>query len=457
MRKIIKLAVREYNAAIRTKATIIMVVLMPVLMGGSMITMKILEKHVDTTDQHIAVVDRSGVVVGALADAATKHNANEITDLATGKRIKPPYVIDVVAPNKNVDEQRLDLSNQVRAQKLHAFVEIGAEVIHPHNTSPPASAAPSTSQPASTPLDDSPASHVAYYANNAALDDARMWMEPEINKRIRSVRLAEAGLDAEMVNQLTSRVPVDAMGLVSMDKGTGTIQAAERSNVGQAIGVPLGFMMLMFLMITVGSTPLINAVLEEKMQRIAEVLLGSVRPFQMMLGKLLGSVAVSFTVLAVYVAGAVYVLNELGWSQYIPYRMLPWFVVYQTAAICLYGALFVAIGAACNDYKEAQSLMLPVWLFVCFPMFVLGNVVREPLSSFSTWASLIPPFTPMLMMLRQTTPAAIPAWQPWVGLVGALLFTALCVWAAGRVFRVGILMQGKTPKLAELVRWAVRG
>ena len=71
--------------------------------------------------------------------------------------------------------------------------------------------------------------------------------------------------------------------------------------------------------------------------------------------------------------------------------------------------------------------------------------------------SLIPPFTPMLMLLRQAMPGGVPAWQPWVGLAGVLVFALATVWAASRIFRVGILMQGKPPKLAELARWAIRG
>jgi ABC-2 type transport system permease protein len=136
---------------------------------------------------------------------------------------------------------------------------------------------------------------------------------------------------------------------------------------------------------------------------------------------------------------------------------LPWFLVYQVAAIFLSGALFLAIGAACNDFKDAQSLMLPVWMTVLAPMFVWFVVVKDPRSSFATWVSLIPPCTPMLMLLRQATPMGVPAWQPWVGLIGVAAFTTGCVWVAGRVFRVGMLMQGKTPKMSDLVRWAVRG
>ena len=91
------------------------------------------------------------------------------------------------------------------------------------------------------------------------------------------------------------------------------------------------------------------------------------------------------------------------------------------------------------------------------PYFMLTFVMQQPNGGISTAMSLFPPFTPMLMLLRQAMPGGVPAWQPWVGLAGVLTFTFLMVWAAGRIFRVAILMQGKAPKVADLVRWAVRG
>ncbi|MFH1845035.1 MAG: hypothetical protein ABIF77_17740, partial [bacterium] len=79
------------------------------------------------------------------------------------------------------------------------------------------------------------------------------------------------------------------------------------------------------------------------------------------------------------------------------------------------------------------------------------------LSGFATGMSLIPPLTPMMMLLRQSSPVELPAWQPWVGLLGVVLYTVLCVWAGGRIFRVGISMQGATPKLGNILKWAVKG
>jgi ABC-type Na+ efflux pump permease subunit len=121
------------------------------------------------------------------------------------------------------------------------------------------------------------------------------------------------------------------------------------------------------------------------------------------------------------------------------------------------GSIFSAIGSACNDARDAQNWTLPAILPVLLPLLMMVPILKEPNSFFSTTMSLIPPFTPMLMLARQSAPGGIPPWQPWIGLVGVLCFTSLCVYVGGRIFRVGILMQGKPPKLKDLIRWAVNG
>ena len=123
----------------------------------------------------------------------------------------------------------------------------------------------------------------------------------------------------------------------------------------------------------------------------------------------------------------------------------------------LFGSIFMAVGAAVNQAKEAQGMLLPVWLLLMLPMFVWLQVIREPTSGFATWVSFVPPATPLLMVLRMTASEAVPLWQPIAGIVVLLATTALCVLAAARIFRIGILAQGKAPKLSQLIRWAVYG
>ena len=175
------------------------------------------------------------------------------------------------------------------------------------------------------------------------------------------------------------------------------------------------------------------------------------------MAKLIGGIAVSLTSSAVYVIGGVIAIKYMGFEHYVPFHVLPWFFVYMLLAIIMFGSMSSALGATCSEAKDAQSLTFPSILPALVPMFIYFPVAKEPLSNFSTWTSLVPFFTPMLMTLRLGTPDSIPAWQPYIGLIGVILSTIFFVWAGGRIFRVAILMQGTPPKFANIVRWAIRG
>lgn len=439
MRKMIVVAVREYQAAVKTKAFIVSLVLMPVMMVGSLAVQFLLRDKVDTKDKRIAMVDYSGQLFDAVAEAAGVRNETTIFTERDGvqKQVQPRYLFEKVSPsNGDPSKTTLELSNRVRAQELFAFVIVGPDVVDPG--AEPAQAV------------------VQYYSNSPTYDDIEGWLRGPLNVHIQKLRLAAAKLDPKVVEDATRRVVVANLGLVSVDE-TGKVAAAEATNKVANFFVPLGLMMLMFMVVMIGASPLIQSVLEEKMQRIAEVLLGSISPFQLMLGKLLGMVGVSLTIATVYMVGAFLALRQAEYERFFPAHVVWWFVVFQALAVLMYGALFIAIGASVSDLKEAQNLTTPVMLLVVAPMFVWTNVVREPTSSFSLIVSLFPPATPMLMLMRQAVPPGVPLWQPLVGVAGVLLATVFCVFAAGRIFRVGILMQGKGAKIGEMMRWVLRG
>jgi ABC-type uncharacterized transport system ATPase subunit len=127
------------------------------------------------------------------------------------------------------------------------------------------------------------------------------------------------------------------------------------------------------------------------------------------------------------------------------------------SGIVIVGSYLAALGSSCNDPKDAQNMQFPAMIPVFLPMFLAMPILQEPTSAFATALSLFPLFTPMLMLLRKATPIGIPAWQPWVGLAGVILFTVFSVWMGGRIFRIGILIQGGPPKLSKIFRWAIRG
>lgn len=437
-RKALRIAWREYLATVRTKGFLLGLILMPIFMSGSAIAMALLKGTVDTRDKRVAIVDRSGIVARALMEAAEARNAREVLDRETGKKVKPAYLFEEVPPDEQDPRaQRLELSNRVREGRLHAFVEIGPDILHPGK--------------------NRETSRILYHSERGALDDLRGWMDQPINEHLRKLRLAEAGISESVSRDLFAWVHAEGLGLVSVDEATGQVQEAQRTRMEEAVLVPMILVILMFMLVMFGATPLLQSVMEEKMQRIAEVLLGCVRPFEFLMGKILGGIGVSLTGSAVYVIGGIIALIHLDLGKYVPYELLPWFFTYMILLIIMLGSMLAALGSACNEPKEAQSLMPLAILPVIIPLFVGMPVMKEPLSNFATGMSLFPPFTPVLMLLRQGTPGGIPPWQPWVGLAGMVICTIISVWAAGRIFRVGILIQGQPPRLSTLVRWAIRG
>jgi ABC-2 type transport system permease protein len=428
MRKALIVALREYSAAVKTKAFVVGLVLMPVMFGGAIVVQALLRNNADTRDKRVAVVDYTGRLFDAINGASTLRNENLIYagEGAERKQIQPRYILEKVDPGTN-DPVRmsLTLSDRVRKKDILAFVIIEQESIN-------------------------------YYSESPTYNQIQQWISGPLNERIQQQRLQAANLDPKIVREATRRVGVGNLGLVNVDAAGNPIKASE-TNMLANILVPIGLMMLMFMVVMGTAAPLMNTILEEKMQRIAEVLLGSIPPFELMLGKLLGTVAVALTTATVYLVGAYVALDRAGYAEYFPWHLLWWFIGFQVLAVLMFGSIFIAIGAAVTDLKEAQSMMTPVMLLMMAPMFVWFNVVREPNSTVAIVMSFFPPATPMLMVVRQAVPPGIPLWQPIAGVAAVLVTTLLCVFAAGRIFRVGMLMQGKGAKVAELARWAIRG
>jgi ABC-2 type transport system permease protein len=436
MRRIGTIAKREYYANVRTKAFIISMVLMPIMMGGGVIAQRILKGRVDLEEKRLLVFDRTSKLVDDIMESAAARNAKDMTDPKTGRQIEAKFTVEVGAGGELSDEQRLALSERIRRRELFAFAEIGPQVI-------------------SDPTGQSANAKINFYAEGVGSRDMNRWFTRAVNQAIQARRLEEARLDADLVRRATMPCKVEDLGLYARTKA-GEIRKADEAGRRAAMMVPIAVMMLMFMAIMMSQTMMQNT-LEEKQQRIAEVLLGSATPFELMAGKLLGNVGVSITMVGVYLAGGTWLLHYLGYGDLLRNELVGWFLVYQVLGVLIFGSIFVAIGAMCNELKEAQNYLMPVILLIVMPMMVWFKVLEEPMSRFAVALSLFPPCTPMLMLLRMSATSAVPLWQPLAGIAGTLLMTALCVWAGGRIFRVGLLMQGKPPKLSDLVRFALRG
>ncbi len=436
MHKIFTLFKREYAAAVRTKGFIISLLLVPLMMAGGFIAVILMDKNKDTDDKKFVVIDHSGIMRQHIEEAVKDRNEHAIFHEVTGEKLEPVYVIEFAdADLEHPLDQQLELSNRVSSKELHAFIEIGPGILNP--------------------TEDNPA-YLRYYTEHSFNDDLRYWFQETINSHLRRLRAEALNLSEEETNDILRWIDVEGMGLITVDKKTGEQQAAKKTNELQTFLLPYVLLMMMFMLVMMSAMPLLSTVMEEKNEKIAEVLLGTVTPFQFMMGKVLGGIGVALTTAGIYILAAVFTVSQMGMGEIIPYGLLPWFFIYTILFITMVGSGMAALGATCNDSKDVQSLSFPAMLPIFIPIFIIAPVISDPVSSLATTLALIPPFTPPTMVVRMATTVSIPTWQPIVGLIGVILFTIFSVWVGARIFRTAILISGQKPTLANLIRYALK-
>lgn len=439
-RKIWVVASTEFGTAIRTKAFLISLLMLPILYGLSIGLQVVVNKRVDSRARTFAVVDRTGVLYSTIERAAEAYNRTTVDE--KGRPVAPRLELSRAGTDGATG---LELSDRVRKGLIDAFVVIPADVAEVPTIG------------AATP----PA--LEYHSDNPNDGVIRNWLAAAVNAEVRALRCRKAGVDASLAGRLNQPVGIDNLGLVerrapSTSAGpgaTGATTTAEKVDPVRTIGVPLVLMVVMFMIIMSTTPQLLNSVIEEKMSKISEVLLGSVTPFELMMGKLLGNTGIAGVLATIYVSGGYAAAAYFGYADAVTPGLLAALILYLPLAILLYGSLYMAIGAACSELKDAQSLMMPVLILTMLPMFVLSAILTNPSSPLSVGLSLFPPASPYLMLMRMAMRPSPPAWQVGLSIVGTTLTAVLCVWAAGKIVRTGLLMQGKTPSYRELARWVM--
>ena len=440
LRKIWVVASTEFDSSIRTKSFLIGLLLMPVMVLGSMGLQRFVVQRADTRTRTVAVVDRTGELYPAIERAARAYDAGTVD--AQGKTIRPriqPSLAGLARDGADDSAIALELSDRIRRGQLDAYVVIPAHAI-------PAPASPTAKAPA-----------IAYHSENPNDDVVRNWLTRTVNAEVRSRRFRSAGIDPGLADRLTQPLSVENLSLVdrqaSPTGGQPAIKAAEKIDPVRTRVVPSVLMFVMFCVLMTSTPQLLNSVIEEKMSKISEVLLGSITPFELMMGKLLGNAGVATLLAALYIGGGYGVALYYGYADVVSIWLLMAMGLFLVLAMLLYGSLYTAIGSACNELKDAQSLMMPVVLLSTFPVMVWSAILRDPASPLSVGLSLFPPASPYLMLMRLGMRPAPPAWQVGLSVVGTAMTALVCVWAAGKIFRTGLLMQGKAPSFRELARW----
>lgn len=306
-----------------------------------------------------------------------------------------------------------------------------------------------------------------FKANKSYGSAATAAVEAKLNRIWDEVKNEQLGIDNEKREILTlSRISVSSSNLKDV-----------KANAKTAEGIAFVSGLLIYLILLIYGSQVMMGVMEEKNNRIAEIIVSSVKPFQMMLGKILGIGLVALTqfllwitfVLIVYnvgkasgsgsaVSGMVGNMQALFSSVDVP-LILFCFAFYFLAGFFFYASLYGAIGSAVNeDMKEAQSLSFPITMLVILSVAMLSVAIANPTGPVAVWGSIIPFSSPIIMMARIPfgVPNTVPWWQLGLSMLMLVLGFIFTVWIAAKIYRTGILMYGKKPSWKEMLRWAFR-
>lgn len=305
-------------------------------------------------------------------------------------------------------------------------------------------------------------------------------IENQLNEQMRIKLLQDAGIDSETLDKIRPNLTVLAKEL--------TVEGEKDSSSGAAMAVGFAAAILIYMSLFIYGIQVMRGIIEEKTSRIVEVIISSVKPFQLMMGKIIGIGLVGLTQFLLWIVlsvGLMSVASTLLFKDQVEQvkseipmadqttaatpkgpgtdilkalqtvewnYILPAFIVFFLGGYMLYSALFAAVGSAVETDTETQQFMLPITLPLLFTYIMsFSFIVNNPDSSLSFWLSIIPFTSPIAMMVR--LPFGVPNWElalSIVLLIGGFLFTT---WVASRIYRVGILMYGKKVSFKELGKW----
>lgn len=317
------------------------------------------------------------------------------------------------------------------------------------------------------------AGEARYYSAEGGGLSLRPRLGSLVDRAVEQQRLLDAEAPPTFVEIVNTNIPL------RMVKLTEEGEEADSTIALAIVGYIMGF--FIYVTVLIYGAIVMQGVIEEKSSRVVEVMVSSVRPFQLLMGKVLGIGAMGLVQMATWgflifgisaVAGSVIALfidptqldlpadasNEAVVAAMdigipvIPISLVVWFVLFFLGGYLLFSSLYAAIGSAVENPQEAQSLSVPLTLIVVIPILFIGFVIESPGSTLSVVLSMIPFFSPIIMVVRLAA-SEVPFWQAalsYLLLIGGFVGS---IWVSGRIYRIGILMYGKKPSLKDLVRW----
>lgn len=417
MNKLLAVVRREYLARVRSKWFIVTTLLAPLLLVGAMAIPVVLALRGSGRVIEISIVDETG----ALLPELLKTDAFREGQL----RFRPP-------PHRDSEAAREALRRQLLDQELTGYLYVPADV-----------------------LEGGP---VELWARDISPSVVSQTVSPAVTTAVQRARARALGLEPEDAERLTRSVTLDTYRVT--EEGVAREQ-------GQSVAAAHVLALLIYIVVLLYGAMMLRAAVAEKSSKTVEIILSSIRPWQLMLGKILGVGAVGLTQIAVWLtmivaflvyAGSTQSFADTEFLKNIPVgadTLLLFLGLFLTGYF-LYGGLYASVGAIASTEQEASQLQLPVTLLVIIPILVIPVVLDAPSSTTSLVLSWIPFFTPVLLIARYVL-GGVALWEILPVFALQILAIAAVAWVGGRIYRVGLLMTGKRPTLPELIRWVRHG
>ena len=414
------IAKREYLSRVRSKAFWATTVLLPLFMAAMFVGPVLIISR-STSHLDAVLVDGTGVLGPGIAE--------RLSTRGPGVGALAEVELEVVASAADPEAQRAALDRRLLDEGIDAWIWLDREGLA--------------------------AGRAEYHARSVSNTLTQEQIEEAISTEVQKLRLTEAGFDPEVVEPLLE--PIGLRTLKVSEEGS----RAEAGEAGFFLAYGLFFMLYVVLLLW--GQQVLQGVLEEKSSRVVEVIVSSARPFELMLGKLVGIGAAALTQFGLWIATAVALTapalvsalgalpEDVGLPRITPVQALA-IVVFFLLGFFVYASMFAAVGACFNNAQEAQQLSFLPTAFIILPIFFLFPVINDSGGTLAVVTSLVPPLTPILMPLRIAVEMP-PFWQVGLAVVLTGLFVYFMVQLCGRIYRVGILMYGKKPTVKEIWRW----
>ncbi|MFT3684166.1 MAG: ABC transporter permease [Phycisphaerales bacterium] len=478
MNRTLIVAWREFTSVVITKGFLLGLLLPPVMFGIA-ITAVMLLKNTDgpRLRGHVALIDKTGMI-GELADKRVQQAFQERRQAVREQATKQ---IDKTAKQLNLPQDKVDQAKSMMQTGVNAAlppgdirVQIASEgdldklkaqlaetEIHVQDDKGTGGAGG----------DNDPLISVVVIHPDAVVPGPEgkfgvfdQFMAPKVDVEIQSTlergigdaivdtriaqdkRVTGAGLDAATLRAMLARPNIEA---VTVTKGGG-----ERKSIGELqMLIPVAFMVLLMISVMTTGQYLMTTVIEEKSNRVMEVLLSAASPMQLMTGKVLGHMSVGALIVFIYGGVGITGLIVFALTQLVTPLTFLFLIAYFVVAAVTMAAIMAAVGSAVNELREAQTLLTPIMMVTMLPWMIWFLIQRAPNSPMATGLSFVPILSPYVMVLRLGGSEPVPMWQHPVALLIGGCTSVGALWAAAKIFRIGVLMYGKAPNLGTLVRW----